>query len=83
MDSLQLTADYSVATPVNWKDGDDCIVVPALSDDEAKEKFPKGFETIKCIPCYVWCLMPCLCHCQTEFGHARHAYSSLDMEHSL
>ncbi|MGI8663199.1 MAG: peroxiredoxin [Acidimicrobiales bacterium] len=47
IDSLQLTANYSVATPVNWKDGDDVIIVPAVSDDDAKEKFPKGFTTVK------------------------------------
>jgi alkyl hydroperoxide reductase subunit AhpC len=47
IDSLQLTANYSVATPVNWKDGEDVIIVPAVSDDDAKEKFPKGFTTIK------------------------------------
>ncbi len=47
IDSLQLTADYSVATPVNWKDGDDCIIVPSLSDDDAKAKFPAGFKTVK------------------------------------
>ncbi len=47
IDSLQLTAGYSVATPADWKDGDDVIVAPALSDDEAKEKFPKGFEAKK------------------------------------
>ena len=47
IDSLQLTATHSVATPANWKDGDDCIVVPALSDEQAKEKFPKGFTAIK------------------------------------
>ena len=47
VDSLQLTSNYSVATPANWKDGDDCIVVPALSDEEAKAKFPKGFTPIK------------------------------------
>ncbi len=47
IDSLQLTSDYSVATPVNWKDGDDCIVVPSLSDEDAREKFPAGFTTIK------------------------------------
>ena len=47
IDSLQLTAQHKVATPVNWKDGDDVIVVPALSDDEAKERFPKGFTTVK------------------------------------
>jgi len=47
IDSLQLTANYQVATPVDWKDGDDVIIVPAVSDDEAKEKFPKGFTAIK------------------------------------
>ena len=47
IDSLQLTANYSVATPANWQDGDDCIVVPALSDEEATEKFPQGFNAIK------------------------------------
>ena len=47
IDSLQLTAKYSVATPVNWKDGDDVIIVPSLSDEAAKEKFPGGWKTIK------------------------------------
>jgi alkyl hydroperoxide reductase subunit AhpC len=47
IDSLQLTAKYMVSTPADWKDGDDVIVAPALSDDEAKERFPKGFETKK------------------------------------
>ena len=47
IDSLQLTSTHSVATPANWQDGDDCIVVPALSDEQAKEKFPKGFKAIK------------------------------------
>src|SRR3982750_4746621 len=47
IDSLQLTANYSVATPVNWKDGDDCIIVPAISDEQAKEKFPAGWKTLK------------------------------------
>jgi len=47
IDSLQLTANYSVATPVNWKDGDDCIIVPSVTDEQAKEKFPAGFKTIK------------------------------------
>ncbi len=47
IDSLQLTAQHSVATPANWKDGDDCIVVPALSDEEANKKFPKGFTSVK------------------------------------
>jgi alkyl hydroperoxide reductase subunit AhpC len=47
IDSLQLTASHQVATPVNWRDGDDCIVVPSLSDEEARKRFPKGFKTIK------------------------------------
>jgi thioredoxin-dependent peroxiredoxin len=47
VDSIQLTAKYSVATPVNWKQGDDCIIVPALSDEAAKEKFPGGWKTLK------------------------------------
>ena len=47
LDSLQLTANHSVATPVNWKDGEDVIVVPALSDAQAREKCPKGFRTVK------------------------------------
>jgi alkyl hydroperoxide reductase subunit AhpC len=47
IDSLQLTAKYSVATPVNWKDGDDCIIVPAVTDEQAKEKFPAGWKTVK------------------------------------
>jgi alkyl hydroperoxide reductase subunit AhpC len=47
IDSLQLTADHKVATPVNWKDGEDCIIVPALSDDEAKALFPNGWDPVK------------------------------------
>ena len=47
IDSLQLTAQYSVATPANWKDGEDCIIVPAVSDEQAKEKFPAGWKTVK------------------------------------
>ncbi len=47
LDSLQLTADYKVATPVNWKEGEDVIIVPAVSDEEAKERFPKGFKALK------------------------------------
>jgi alkyl hydroperoxide reductase subunit AhpC len=47
IDSLQLTANHSVATPVDWKDGDDCIIVPSLSDEDAKSKFPKGWKTLK------------------------------------
>ena len=47
IDSLQLTANYSVATPVNWKDGDDCIIVPSLSDEDARAKFPAGWTAVK------------------------------------
>src|SRR5437870_6995091 len=47
IDSLQLTSNYSVATPVNWKDGDDCIIVNSISDDDAVKKFPKGFKKVK------------------------------------
>lgn len=47
IDSLQLTARYSVATPVNWKQGEDCIIVPSISDEQAKEKFPGGWKTLK------------------------------------
>ncbi|HAM00804.1 MAG TPA: peroxidase, partial [Acidimicrobiaceae bacterium] len=47
LDSLQLTADYSVATPVNWTDGDDVIIVPAISDEDAKQRFPKGWKALK------------------------------------
>lgn len=47
IDSLQLTDHYQVATPVNWKDGDDCVVVPSISTEEAKAKFPKGVTEVK------------------------------------
>lgn len=47
IDSLQLTAVHSVATPVNWKDGEDVIVVPSLTDEQARAKFPKGFKAVK------------------------------------
>ncbi|MBK8981210.1 MAG: peroxiredoxin [Ignavibacteria bacterium] len=47
IDSLQLTSNYSVATPVNWKDGDDCIIVNSISNEEAVKKFPKGFKEVK------------------------------------
>ena len=47
IDSLQLTAKHSVATPVNWKNGEDCIIVPAVSDEDAKVKFPGGWKTVK------------------------------------
>lgn len=47
IDSLQLTAKYSVATPVNWTDGDDVIIAAAVSDEDAKAKFPDGWKTVK------------------------------------
>jgi thioredoxin-dependent peroxiredoxin len=47
VDSLQLTAKHSVATPVNWQQGDDCIIVPSLNDDDAKKKFPGGWKTLR------------------------------------
>lgn len=48
IDSLQLTDGYQVATPVNWKDGDDCVIVPSLKDpEELKQKFPKGYKEVK------------------------------------
>ncbi len=47
LDSLQLTSDYQVSTPVNWKDGEDVIIAPAIDDESAKEKFPKGFRKVK------------------------------------
>jgi alkyl hydroperoxide reductase subunit AhpC len=47
IDSLQLTEDFSVATPVNWHYGEDVIIVPALNDDEARDRFPDGWNTLK------------------------------------
>ena len=47
IDSLQLTAKHSVATPVNWQEGDEVIIVPAVSDEQAKEKFPDGWRAEK------------------------------------
>ncbi len=47
IDSLQLTDNYKVATPANWKNGDDCVIVPSLSDDEAKTRFPKGWRALR------------------------------------
>jgi thioredoxin-dependent peroxiredoxin len=47
IDSLQLTDHYSVATPANWTDGGDCVVVPSIPTDEARQKFPKGVTEIK------------------------------------
>ncbi len=48
IDSLQLTDDYSVATPANWAEGDDCVIVPSIRDpEELKQKFPKGYTELK------------------------------------
>ncbi|MDT0644711.1 peroxiredoxin [Zunongwangia sp. F363] len=47
IDSLQLTAYQKVATPANWREGDDVVISPAVSNDEAKELFPKGFKEVK------------------------------------
>lgn len=47
IDSIQLTASHKVATPANWNDGDDCIIVPAVSNEEAKTKYPDGWKTLK------------------------------------
>jgi len=47
IDSLQLTDNYSVATPVNWQEGEDVVVAPTIPTEEAKQKFPKGVREIK------------------------------------
>ena len=47
IDSIQLTDGYKVATPVSWRNGDDVIILPSLSDDEAKAHFPEGWKTLK------------------------------------
>jgi hypothetical protein len=47
LDSCQLTAKHKVATPVNWKQGDDVIIVPAVSDAEAKQTYPAGWKAPK------------------------------------
>ena len=47
IDSLQLTEDFDVATPVNWSYGDDVIIIPALTDKEAREQFPAGWDNVR------------------------------------
>jgi alkyl hydroperoxide reductase subunit AhpC len=47
IDSIQMTAQHKVATPANWKHGDDVIIVPSVSDDDAKKKYPDGWTTLK------------------------------------
>jgi len=47
IDSLQLTANYKVSTPADWQQGQDCIILPAISNDEAKSLFPKGYKELK------------------------------------
>ena len=47
LDSIKLTADHKVATPVDWKNGDDCIIVPNIDDIQAKELFPSGWNALK------------------------------------
>jgi alkyl hydroperoxide reductase subunit AhpC len=47
IDSMQLTAKHKVATPVNWKQGEDVIIVPAVSDEEAKKTYPQGWKAVK------------------------------------
>jgi hypothetical protein len=47
IDSLQLTSEYSVATPANWKDGNDVVISPSIADHDIPAKFPKGYQQIK------------------------------------
>ena len=47
IDSLQLTADHKVSTPANWKKGEDVVISPSISNEEAKKMFPKGFKEVK------------------------------------
>ena len=47
IDSLKLTSEHAVATPANWKHGDDVIIVPTLSDEDARKRFPQGWRTVK------------------------------------
>jgi len=47
LDSMQLTAKHQVATPANWKQGEDVIIAGSVSDEDAKKKYPEGYKTIK------------------------------------
>ena len=47
LDSMQMTAEHKVATPANWQDGDEVIIVPAVTDEEANKKYPNGFRAVK------------------------------------
>lgn len=47
IDSLQLTAYHKVATPVNWRKGEDCVILPSITDEQATQQFPKGYQTVK------------------------------------
>jgi alkyl hydroperoxide reductase subunit AhpC len=47
IDSLQLTSKHQVATPVNWKSGEDVIIVPSISDEDAKKKYPQGWNALR------------------------------------
>ena len=47
VDSIQLTTKYSVARPVNWKQGENCVIIPSVSDADAKKKFPGGWKALK------------------------------------
>jgi alkyl hydroperoxide reductase subunit AhpC len=47
IDSMQLTAKHKVATPVNWKDGQDVIILGSVTDDEARQKYPQGWKAPK------------------------------------
>jgi hypothetical protein len=70
IDSLQLTAKHSVATPVNWKHGEDVVVVPTLTDEQAKEKVPPPPPTLNATFWSSWLLSSVdFCRGQT-YGHA-------------
>lgn len=77
LDSLQLTLEHSVATPANWQDGGDCMVVPSLSDDQAKDKFPKVSSpraVLETLSCFVIAhVPPCerRIRCPRHVGHGR------------